>query len=127
MKIITLFLTLAMPFQTDYRVPPGTRVGWQIVSGNDLFEKCRIKGSVACGEYIAGVVDTVGFLETEKRPPDDHSAWQFSFICMPTDANTVQTRDLVVKYMEDHPETRAMPAPILVVGAMLNAWRCPSK
>jgi hypothetical protein len=127
MKIIMLFLALALPFQTGYRVPPGTVAGWGIMSGNELFEECRTKDSVACLEYISGVVDEIGYLEGATLAPDRHEAWPFSFICMPSGATTLQTRDVVVKYLGDHPEYRTRSAPSLVMKAMLNVWQCPDK
>jgi hypothetical protein len=80
-----------------------------------------------CLGYIIGVMDSIGYQQFTVLSPDRRPAWQFSFICMPNGAETSQTRDVVVKYLEDHPENRTKDAAVLIFSAMLAVWRCPEK
>jgi hypothetical protein len=60
-----------------------------------------------CDGYILGIADTLQFLELIDRPEE---------------ASKQQAVDIVVKYLNDHPETRHKPAHYLVMMALGGAW-----
>jgi hypothetical protein len=61
----------------------------------------------------------VGFLQSVK------GLWKYSVVCLPKKADVNQTKDVVVKYLIDHPAERTRPAAQLIIHAMLSAWACP--
>ncbi|WP_369333055.1 Rap1a/Tai family immunity protein [Mesorhizobium carmichaelinearum] len=49
------------------------------------------------------------------------------FICIPDGVVAQQATDIACKYLEDHPETRQSPAPILVYQACSQHGGTPSR
>jgi hypothetical protein len=79
------------------------------MSGNDLLTLCLSRDDAAgsyCLGYIGGIVETS------------------PLICAPAEAARSQGRDIVVQYLESHPERRQLAAPILALGALKQAWPC---
>jgi hypothetical protein len=46
-------------------------------------------------------------------------------ICIPMKATRGQLTDVVIKYMKDHPESRADSASLIVMRAFVEVWKCP--
>jgi hypothetical protein len=88
-----------------------------LYSGDQLYQKCQSDPLGACTGYIAGVSDTVDlFQETDITK---HA------ICMSGGVSAEQMRDVVIKYLRDHPETRDKAAQFLEVRALMEAFPCP--
>jgi hypothetical protein len=47
--------------------------------------------------------------------------------CIPPEVTMGQIRDVVVKSLREHPETRHERSIILIANAMIAAWPCPPK
>lgn len=85
------------------------RAEW--MSGNQLRDACSTSAPVdraMCLSYVIGVLDGLRYLD---QPPK-----------VPEDATAGQVRDVVVKYLADHPETRNQQGRALVRAAIVNAW-----
>ncbi|MBB3861925.1 hypothetical protein GGQ88_003215 [Novosphingobium hassiacum] len=85
------------------------RAEW--MSGNQLHDTCSSGTAVdkaLCLSYVMGVLDGSRFLDQPFKTP--------------TGATGGQVRDVVAKYLEDHPETRDQPARTLVKAAVIGAW-----
>ena len=84
-------------------------------TGNRLLEHCLApKGSglaVACVSYVDGVADTLAGIS--------------ALMCVPGEVNVGQMRDVGVRYLQAHPETRHRPAAELFIAAWAEAWPCP--
>jgi len=102
-----------------YRKLIGAAVVWVVACGpvvaeNDghfLLAMClkqpRTFGSGYCIRYAAGVSDTLG-----------------STMCAPTRIKNIQIKDIVVRYLQAHPETRDRAAIDLVGDALIEAYPC---
>ncbi len=87
----------------------------QAITGEKLLEMCDA-GREFCDGYVWSVVDNVVTSnETSK------------FFCIPKGVSSVQTKKVVIKYMEKNPENLHWTATALVHNALLEAFRCPSK
>jgi Rap1a immunity proteins len=133
-RTIALFLALSLSptvANPQHTIPSGTEDHWGIVTGTVLYSWCSSKidggGNEAvanyveqerCSGYIVGVSDAIGgFLYATKARA----------VCLPIDATGQrgkQIRDVVVKYLKDHPELRIRLAATLVTEALLDAWDC---
>ncbi len=85
------------------------RAEW--MSGNQLHDTCSSGTAVdkaLCLSYVMGVLDGSRFLDQPLKTP--------------TGATGGQVRDVVAKYLDDHPETREQPARTLVKAAVVEAW-----
>ncbi len=85
------------------------RAEW--MSGNELHETCASGSAVdkaLCLSYVMGVLDGSRFLDQPLKTP--------------TGATGGQVRDVVSKYLADHPEVREQPARTLVKSAVMDAW-----
>lgn len=84
-------------------------------NGDELLAQC-LSGpdnpkSFYCLGYVSGVVET----------PSD-------IICLPQQGiEGGQLRDVVVKYLEAHPEMRRLPAAMLVQVALASAFPCKAR
>ena len=94
------------------------------ITGNDLYEDCQAKTTnpiyyqkrFGCLGYINGVLDaTIG---------PDNGLVGFKF-CPADTITRGQVRDVVIKWLSDHPQDRDIQASILVVIALREAWPCP--
>jgi len=79
-------------------------------SGNDLLRQCQgteyeKNKKNYCLAYIIGVVDLVGALEGTVDK-NGKRYWKYAAMCMPSQAEGGQVRDVVVKYLVGHPEKR---------------------
>lgn len=94
-----------------------------IFSGNQLQNLCSYSkseepnvASAACTMYILGVTDTLLMnddTETTMKKP-----------CPGKYVTRQQISDVVVKWLNDHPEKRDLPAPFIVMTALNEAFPC---
>jgi hypothetical protein len=124
-----LLLNLGIQAQIPHNVPNDAMESWHMINGNQLYSWCAAEeGSperANCQAYVAGVADLIGTLQGFDGT-DGTPLWKLSAICMPKGANTIQTADVVLKYLKANPEDRAGRASLLVMRALLMAWRCPA-
>jgi hypothetical protein len=87
-------------------------------SGNTLLAKCvgPPEMQLVCAGYTAGIYDTINLLETTNALPKLH--------CFPSGVTRLQIHDVVVRYLQDHPEQRHVGAAALVRDALQEAWPC---
>jgi len=85
-------------------------------TGKELLESCRGDPGVRCYAYIQGVVDTVLAFQQGNVVP--------SRICLVRGVATKAFVDVVVKYLEAHPETLPGRASDSVIVATIGAWPC---
>jgi Ssp1 endopeptidase immunity protein Rap1a len=88
-------------------------------NGNKLYTECtgsKATDQVSCISYIEGIADMVAGLWTPKDTA-----------CFSPGINAGQLQDIVVNYLQDHPENRHWPATILVLQALHDAFPCPRK
>lgn len=64
---------------------------------------------ITCLGYVLGVADTLGATGNA---------------CIPPDTMEDQTRDLVIKYLHDHPESRHLGAASQVGISLMTAFPC---
>jgi len=96
-------------------------------TGNDLLESCESGGhseqaffnQAFCLGYITGVTDIDG-VDGSAFPERRRS-------CVPENVTNGQVKDVVVKYLKEHPEERHIQASILIVKAVAQAFPCKSK
>ncbi len=93
--------------------------GFYQATGNLFLKICR--GGTArrgyCLGYFAGISDGITTLQLLKPQ-------HWTPICKPDQMTDSQLRDVVVKYLDDHPEERHEPISLLTVLAMRSAWPC---
>jgi hypothetical protein len=91
--------------------------------GNQLYDLCqhyktdKLKGSLGpgCFMYIAGAAET---LEME------NDADILTSRCPGEGVTDEKITDVVINWLEDHPEKRDSPAPLLVMKALTRAFPC---
>src|SRR5262249_9911946 len=85
-------------------------------SGNDLYHYCVESGPQHedCLAYILGVVDTDDIVRASTGRPR----------CLHEGVQAGQLRDIVSKFLADHPEQRAWPAAGLVAYSVQQALGC---
>lgn len=108
----------------------------QQVSGNSVYEACRSDGSVQLGfgiGYILGVIEgeSFGAFVVLKQGQPNLTAKEgnelingFMGHCIPSDASNEQLRDIVLRYLADHPGERHHPARGLIWSSMKAAFQC---
>jgi hypothetical protein len=111
-------MTAAIVQPTSSQEPPA---GSYQATGHLLLKICRggNAGQIGyCLGYISGISDGITTLQMLKPP-------NWTPICKPDWLTDRQLRDVVVKYLVDHPEERHEPISLLTVLAMRSAWPCP--
>jgi len=83
-------------------------------TGNDLLEKCRTQNPMCLG-YVSGVIDASQMYQ---------SAGTNRLVCPPTGVTRTQVRDVVVRFLEEHPESRQRAAAVIALSAMGKAFPC---
>jgi len=81
-------------------------------TGNDVHAACSESVYGFCLGYAAGLADAVYFN-------------LLSGVCIPNEVQLNQVRDVVIAYLDAHPETRHEPAYYLGRQALIAAWPCP--
>ena len=100
------------------RVSAASDAALEDVDWGDHFETGKtLLGSVETYRrgYVAGAADSARFFE---------KADNRTTICIPKDANPGQLVDALNKFIAHQPEDRDMPAALLVLLAMRQAWPC---
>jgi hypothetical protein len=97
---------------------------WLMRTGNDVLETCSAKGTdslIVCVAHIQGVVAGVevqrALVERKGRPTCGFE--------VPAGVSGEQMRDVVVKYLRDHPEERHLPGGLMIFMALRGAFPCP--
>jgi hypothetical protein len=111
--LLGLFLLFLNTSTYAQRVSPTT--------GNTLLEACESKAELQQAfwlGYITGSTDVDG-MNGAAFPERRRS-------CIPESVSNSQIRDVVVKYLKEHPEDRHLLAEILVVQALAKTFPCRS-
>jgi len=128
MKTLALSLVASLLF--------GSTANAENVSGNFLYEACTTENDAMVGfciGYLVGEVEGkwLGGLLFTKRVGMDMETDDFNEFanimfghCVPTEASSQQLRDVAVKYLAAHPETRHESARFLVWQALVEAFPC---
>ena len=99
-------------------------------SGNDFLQKCGPAVDAiptnkdpngwagTCYGWIFGAVEMHNLIA---------SAGGEQLFCYPKDAPVAQALRVLVKSMENHPETLDKPAILIATGAFIDAWPCAAK
>ena len=87
-------------------------------SGNTLLAKCvgPPETQLVCAGYTAGIYDMINYLEATNAVAKLH--------CFPSGVTRLQIHDVVVRYLQDHPDQRHAGAAALVNDALEDAWPC---
>jgi hypothetical protein len=86
------------------------------VSGNTLHDLCKTGASsnpAACTSYIVGAIDAINADGTH--------------LCLPAGVIAEQMRDVVARWLSDHPERRQEAAAGLVSAAVQSVFPCPPR
>ena len=87
------------------------------VDGNGFYESCRLDATAAvCIAYVKGASDAFS------------AASILLNACLyapPPNASADQLSDILVKYLREHPERRALGAASLFLAAMRETFPCP--
>jgi hypothetical protein len=89
------------------------------MTGNELYTVCTsdTAGDQGyCMGYISGGYDADALLQ---------AAGGKRMICPPEGVTRDQARDVVVKDLRDHPESRQQPGGLKVLSALSRAFPCP--
>ncbi len=92
-----------------------------IISGNAIYKICEVGYKIdktkgpGCLMYIAGVAQTLIL--------NDDTA-MMTGPCPGAQVTEEQITDVVLKWLDDHPEKRHLPAPYLVMTALKEAFPC---
>ena len=83
------------------------------VNGTKLMSLCSAGRATDCDAYLSGVADAIG------AGGRDHAA-----ACIPDAVTGVQLREVVKKFLRDHPQDAEKPAGVLVTQAFAAAFPC---
>ena len=83
------------------------------VNGAKLMSICNAGRSTDCDAYLSGVADAIG------AAGRDHAA-----ACIPDAVTGVQLREVVKKFLRDHPQDMQKPAGELVTHAFAADFPC---
>jgi len=84
-------------------------------SGNELFDRCndgttgQIAGELSCLAWVAGASDVLSFMR---------------IICPPEDVTVGRMRDVLMRFLRDHPQDRHMAASYVAGVALWGAFPC---
>ena len=105
--VVAICVMFAAPVQATEE-----RAWLSFETGNQLYTDCQTKPPNYCMGYIMGVID---------------SLIVFDYFCLPERATQGQLRDVVVKYLDEHPAERHQRGDGLVLTAIKMAFPCPAK
>ena len=97
--------------------PASAQQGTPFYTGNDLWSQCTSNApfqSGFCAGFVAGIADILA--------ADPLIIGQM--VCAPLDVTTDQKRDVVKRYLEQHPERWHYAAASLVLDALAEAFPC---
>jgi hypothetical protein len=115
MKSVVFLLGMVMAFPASA----------QTLTGNGLLASCKAQNHerTRCLAYVHGfqsglsIADALGFWH-----PNGSRAY-----CVPTDVTVGQATDVIVKSLEQNPETRHQDAAMLAFNALAQAFPCPRR
>ena len=90
-------------------------------TGNELFETLKQSPRDFALGYIEGVVDAAATPTVANQTKGSIRGWTF---CIPTAVTRRQSADVVLKWLEVHPEVRHNLANGLVGGALQESFPC---
>lgn len=96
-------------------------------SGNKLLEKCKGENNIdfgICVGYITAVSDEIAF-EEKRYAVVNGKPIAMLRACVRNGVTAGQLRDIVVKYLTEHPEIRDYSAEGPVGVALASAFPCP--
>jgi hypothetical protein len=101
---------------------PNNRVAF--ATGNTLLDACRSEERDSiCSGYIAGIADAINnSMYSILRP--DKSGTNMALVCTTKRILLPQLVDVVVRFLESHPEMRHYAAASLVGAALSDAFPC---
>ena len=120
MKLVILAVAAATASQLpahNWTTPPrkatADALSINYYDGNKLLEVCR-SDDYQCATYVVGVTDgqLAAIVATSRTRA----------YCIPKGATSEQVKDVVVKYLIDHPQERHLLGGILVAEALSQAW-----
>ena len=88
------------------------------LTGNDLWSRCSGKSAFDAGfcmGYLGGIVDAM-----MGQPPGILGRTA----CFPEHVTAGQTRDVVMRYLEQHPDARHYSAASIAATALMEAFPC---
>lgn len=89
-------------------LPALAQAAGPFMDGNELQDACkRADGELYCLGFTTGVYDALGMT-----------------VCPPPGVTMIQVRDIIVKYVADHPEQRHLPAYHLAHNSLEQAFPC---
>ncbi|MDP9158753.1 MAG: hypothetical protein M3O09_00790 [Acidobacteriota bacterium] len=122
-RLILIVLIFAIPSATQVKIlKEKRRAEAEIIwDGNALHDLCqhykeeKLRGlGAGCFWYIAGATQTILLTHGTEIPPP----------CPGKGVTHEQIVDVVVKWLDDHPEKRDWPAPYVVVRSLDEAFPC---
>jgi hypothetical protein len=95
------------------------------LTGNELLARCKAQNHerTFCLAYVHGfqsglwLADAAGF-----RGQNGNGLY-----CVPLNVTVGQATDVIVKSLEENPETRHEPAALLAFNALIRAFPCPRR
>ncbi len=116
MKSVVFLLGLAMAFPAFA----------QEFTGNDLLRRCKGQPSeeAFCRAFIMGILRGYNIGVEMATPRSQEPRWT---ICIPANVTVSQSRDVVVRHLEQNPERRHREAGFLSVVALMESFPCPSR
>lgn len=91
-----------------------------IRTGNGLLSACQSKEPLQqtqCLVYILGALDGASSATQLTAP----------VFCAPNGITGGQAKDIVVKWLLEHPSRREMPSAWFITAALADAWPCPKR
>lgn len=89
-------------------------------SGNAYLEKCGPTapevGKLVCWVYVLGFVNGLAA---------DAAASEHKNICVPLEAQSGQLSDVIISYLQSHPDRRHWPTYVLAYIAFRESYACP--
>lgn len=110
MRAVLLALALTL---VSTGVSAQARIGISWADGNDLNAACNSENTYDQG-FCLGFAIAIAATATAVAPK----------ACIPTGVKRSQLRDILVKYLDDHPERRHKSAEFLAIEAFVRAFPC---
>jgi len=93
-------------------------------TGNYWYADCK-ESSYSCLTFVVGILQGAqAVIAINEAKDPSHKKLDFGF-CRRNDVTTGQYRDVYMKYLDTHPESRNLNAGILALTAWDEAWPCP--
>jgi len=102
---------LALAILTAASLPMAARAAH--LDGNSLLAKCGGADAKLCEVYLDGFAAALTEIPLDARPA-----------CLPDSVNSVQLKDVLLKFLHNGPEHRDRPAATLIAHAFSKAWPC---